>query len=423
MIKEVFVKLLVLGSGGREHALAWRAAQEIGYENVGIHPGNAGSVTQGFFRLPTTSTDSTSIASAAKAAGVTLILIGPEAFLANNTAVDLRKAGFLVVGPGADGAQLETSKVFAKEIMQRANIPTASFDIATTAEMLRAKTTTFPCALKYDGLAAGKGVLIAKQLSDVDDFARRIWVEKEFGPHPTRVLIESFLTGKEVSLIGFCDGTVFRPLQTATDYKRVFDADEGPNTGGMGSISPSPWEYPGLEERVQTEIAIPLLAQLRKEGIDYRGILYVGLMIDSQKRPFVVEFNARFGDPETQTLMMRIQSGFVAHLLATAKGELAGAPPLQWSPQASVYVVAAAENYPASPRTGDTIAGLPPKSSSTQVFYSGVKIERGTWKTDGGRVLGVGALGTTLSEARDSAYSALKTIHWRGMHYRHDIGQ
>lgn len=417
------MKVLVLGSGGREHALAWRAAREIGFENVGVYPGNPGAFTDGFFQLDCDSpNDDDAIAAAAHAQSVDLILIGPEVMLAKNLAVNLRARGFLVVGPGADGARLETSKVFSKRIMQKAGIPTADFQIARSGEELVAKATKFPCALKYDGLAAGKGVAIPREKQDVEDFARRIWTDKEFGGASGEVLIENFLHGKEISLIGFCDGNTFRPLATATDYKRVFDADQGPNTGGMGSISPSPWAYEGLEARVQKEITSPLMAQLRKEGIDYRGILYVGLMVDANRNPFVVEFNARFGDPETQALMMRISGGFVDSLVATARGELSSAPPLRWTKDASVYVVGAAENYPAKPHTGDNISGLPLKAEQAKVFFSGVREEGGHWKTDGGRVLGIGALGPDLTAARTQAYKTLKTIHWRAMHYRTDIG-
>jgi phosphoribosylamine---glycine ligase len=417
------VKILVLGTGGREHALAWRCAQEIGFENVALHPGNPGAFNDPFVRLgDVPPTDAVALSRAAKQSDISLVLIGPEALLAQDLAKKLRADGFLVVGPDASGSRLETSKVFAKQTMANAHIPTASFSIARNSKELLEMATTFPCALKYDGLAAGKGVAIPHSQRDVQDFADRIWKDHEFGANPTHVLVESFLKGKEISLIGFCDGNVFRPLATATDYKRVGDADQGPNTGGMGSISPSPWERPGIVEKVQAVIAQPLLRELKKQGIDYRGILYIGLMIDSGDNPFVVEFNARFGDPETQALMMRIEHGFVENLLATAEGKLADAPPLKWSPSHSVYVVAAAGNYPAKPRTGDKISGIPVAESASKVFYSGVKFQNGNWLTDGGRVLGVGSLGRGFAEARQAAYRTLDQIKWDQMHFRKDIG-
>lgn len=419
------MRVLVLGSGGREHALAWKIAQASRCEKVYLHPGNSGTTRSGLESLPGNPSGPQAIATAAKLAKIELVVIGPETLLAEGYADWLRNEGFLVVGPGREGARLESSKLFAKEFMQRAGIPTAPFTVAhSEGELVEhlSRRAAWPVALKLDGLAAGKGVVIATKPSDGTAFAAKIWREGAFGPGPHCVVIEEFLHGREVSLIGLCDGKSFVPLPSATDFKRVGDGDTGPNTGGMGSLSPSPYFSLSLGERVRDEITTPILKQLSRDGIVFRGALYVGLMVSPKGEPFVLEFNTRFGDPETQAILPRINGDFLAALEATARGELSQSVPLEEDRRASVYIVAAAEGYPDKPRVGDFIEGLADEESGTEIFFAGVSEKDGRLVTSGGRVLGVGALADGLAQARDKAYRALTRLRWPGMHYRRDIG-
>lgn len=417
------MKILVLGNGAREHALAWKIKHSAACKKVYLHPGNAGTHRQGFEALSSDAHTASDISKAAKSKDIELIVIGPETLLAQGYADVLRRDGFLVVGPDKAAAMLESSKVFSKEFMQRSGVPTASFKVVSSFEELgKALPTTYPTVLKLDGLAAGKGVVIPKTRAEALDFGTRVYKTNEFGDGAHQVLIEDHLPGREVSYIGFCDGEHFIPCASATDYKRVFDANEGPNTGGMGAVSPSPYFPNDLKETVDKKIVAPILAGLKKENISYRGILYVGLMVAPNGDPYVLEFNARFGDPETQATLMRLESDLVPLLLATAKGNLRNAPQLHWSPKTSVYIVASAEGYPSKPRFGDVIGGIETLPQSTTVFFSGVSQKEDFLVTSGGRVLGLGATGESLEKARETAYQALKQIHWRGMHFRNDIG-
>jgi phosphoribosylamine--glycine ligase len=422
------MKILVLGTGGREHAIAWKLAQSPQCETIYLHPGNPGAKAAGLSPLPefTGGTDPQRLAEKAKALGIDLVVIGPEVLLAAGCADVLRAAGLDVVGPNRDGAQLETSKIYAKEFMVRAKIPTASFFVAEDDRELFAMLAdrrTYPIVIKLDGLAAGKGVVIAQSMADVEAFADRIWAQKEFGQGPHRVLVEEFIEGKEISYIGLCDGNRFIPLSSATDYKRVGNHHTGPNTGGMGSISPSALLTSELKARIDSVVIAPILAQLRQDGIDYRGALYVGLMIDDNGQPSVLEFNARFGDPETQALMLRLETDFADLLRHTARGTLAEVPAeLQWTDGVSLYVVGAAEGYPTAPRLGDPISGIDAVDRQVQVFFSGVTGDNNKLSTGGGRVLGLGTVAATRDEARDRIYRNLQRINWKGIHYRDDIG-
>ncbi len=414
---------LVLGTGGREHAIAWKLSQDLGPAKVFLHPGNAGTENSGIQTLGDTDwKDATAVAAKAKKLGISLVVIGPEMLLADGFADELRERGFLVVGPGKAAAQLEASKVFAKEFMKRAEIPTASFCFVDSAAQLEAALTTFPIVLKLSGLAAGKGVVVAARLEEALEFSRRVWQTNEFGSGPHEVVVEGFLAGVEVSYLGFCDGKRFVPLATATDYKRVGDGNTGGNTGGMGAVSPSPYFTSDLKQKVDERILKPLFRQLSRDGLDFRGILYVGLMIDDKGDPHVLEFNTRFGDPETQTILLRFDKHFPELLEATARGNLAGAPAPVWSEKTSIYVVGAAEGYPSTVKNGDVIrvGALP---DGAEVFFSGVARKGADLVTNGGRVLGVGALGRNADEARETAYAALEKVTWRGKHFRHDIGK
>jgi phosphoribosylamine---glycine ligase len=417
-------KVLVLGTGGREHALAWKLAQSPKVSQVFLEPGNAGTEKAGFKRLLDHSLTPKNVAEAAKREGIALIVIGPEVLLAEGYSDFLRKEGFLVFGPSKEAAQLETSKVFAKQFMQRAEVPTAAFQVLSSkAELLALSPLNYPIVLKLDGLAAGKGVVIAKSKTDIQDFAKRIWEETEFGKGDHQVLVEDFISGVELSFLGLCDGESLSALSTSTDHKRVGDEDTGPNTGGMGVISPSPYDSPELQGKISQRIVKRILSQLHKEKLDYRGVLYIGIMIDEKGDPYILEFNARFGDPETQALLLRLESDLFELMCATAKRELAKVSPPRWKKETSVYVVVAAEGYPGKVSTGDEIQGIDSVPKEANVFFSGVKTEGSRLLTNGGRVLGVGALGTNAENARENAYRALKNISFRGMHFRKDIGK
>lgn len=421
------MKLLVLGTGGREHALAWKLLQSPLCESLYFHPGNPGAMACGVKPLPDFSdlADLAGLTSKVKQLGIDLVVIGPESLLAIGCADFLRKAGLNVVGPNKLEAQLESSKIFAKEFMTKARIPTASHFIAEDDRDLfglLADRRTYPLVLKLDGLASGKGVVVASSVKDVESFIDRIWIKKEFGAGPHRVLVEEFIEGKELSYIGLCDSLNFIPLSSANDYKRAGNQNTGPNTGGMGSVSPSNILTDELESKIESRITIPLLKQMQKDGFDYRGALYIGLMIDHNNDPYVLEFNARFGDPETQALMLRLDSDLVDLLQHTATATLSQISKPKWKPETSLYVVAAAEGYPESPRKGDAISGLETLDNQVQVFFSGVSIDNGSLYTNGGRVLGLGTLASNRQEARDRIYKNLQRVHWKGIQYRDDIG-
>jgi phosphoribosylamine--glycine ligase len=419
-------RFLVLGTGGREHALAWALGRERGSDNVFLHPGNAGARRAGARPLPGLSTafDAAAVARAVREAAVDVVVIGPEQYLAEGYADVLRAEGIAVVGPGKAAANLETSKVFAKEFMRRAGVPTAGFVVVDSAEALeRALPPTYPAVLKLDGLAAGKGVVVAENRDEARAFAQRVWHSTEFGPGPHRVVVEDFLPGREISYLVLCDGTTARALPTATDYKRVGEGDRGPNTGGMGAVSPSPWMTETLRDRVEASVVAPILRAFAAEHIDYRGILYIGLMVTPDGQPNVLEFNVRFGDPETQAICLRLESGFADALAYTAMGNLASAPPIRVRTEASIFVVGAAERYPATPVTGDPIEIADTASESVVTFFAGVREADGRLVTGGGRVLGHGALGADYEAARRRVYPAFEHTRWRGMHYRRDIGK
>lgn len=418
------MKTLILGSGGREHALAWKLAEELGKEQVVLHPGNSGTYALGLSRLEGADIKNPqSIVQKAREMDVKLVIIGPEALLAEGYGDQFRKEGFLVVGPNKTGAQLETSKVFAKEFMARAGVPTAEFTLVDSAEnLLEHPYKEWPTVLKLDGLAAGKGVVIANSLEDVRQFADRVWKDHEFGPPPHRVVIESCLKGSELSYMGLCDGNRFIPLATATDYKRVGNNNAGGNTGGMGSISPSPYFTVDLQQKIEERVVQRILNQLQKENLAFRGVLYIGLMISPEGDPYVLEFNTRFGDPEIQAIVLRFKRGFVSLLEHTARGNLDDCPSPVWESRTSLYVVAAAKGYPGKVVKGDKISGLENLPQDIQLFYSGVAGHEGGLTTNGGRVLGLGALADSTEAVREKVYEAIKKVQWNGLHYRTDIG-
>ncbi|HVE14986.1 MAG TPA: phosphoribosylamine--glycine ligase [Elusimicrobiota bacterium] len=412
--------VLLLGSGGREHALAWAIKKSPRLEKLYAAPGSD-AIAELAERVPLDPLDGKAVAEFCAKAGVSLVVIGPEAPLAAGVADVLRAAGVSVFGPGKAAAQLESSKAFAKDFMRRHRIPTARFATFTDAAKAKAALPEFglPVVVKADGLAAGKGVRVCATLAEaqtaLDDFMSR----GALGEAGRRVVLEEALSGPEASWLGFCDGKNFLPLPPSQDHKRLKDGDLGPNTGGMGVFAPTPTVTPAVVKRIRAEIADQVLIGLAKDGLDFRGLLYIGLML-TRDGPKVIEFNARFGDPETQAVLPLLQEDVLSLLEKTAEGKLKSRAP-RWK-GASVCVVLASEGYPDKPATGRAISGLDdPALSQALVFHAGTKKEGNVWKTAGGRVLGITAVGETLEDARAKAYAAADKIRFEGLQLRRDI--
>lgn len=405
------MKILVIGSGGREHALCWKLAQSAKTSALYGAPGNPG-IAQVATCLATT----TDYLAAAESIDADLTVVGPEVPLAAGIADQFRARGRRIVGPTAAAARIESSKAFAKELMLRAGIPTARYATANSAEEARDALLEFdlPVVLKADGLAAGKGVIIAKTHQEANQAIEQLMA---LG---SKVVIEEFLVGEEVSFIVLTDGVNVVPLEPAQDHKAIHDGDQGPNTGGMGAYCDGRILDAFKQELVMAQVIRPAIAQMRSEGLPFTGFLYAGLMMTAQG-PKVVEFNARLGDPETQVLMHRMASDFVEPLFAAAHGALEETP-LDWKADPSVCVVIAAAGYPGAVRTGDKISGLD-QTGDAIVFHAGTKAEGDAIVTSGGRVLGVTASGATLDAAIQNTYAEARKIHFEGMQYRTDIGR
>jgi phosphoribosylamine---glycine ligase len=409
------MKILVVGSGGREHALCWKLAQSPKTSALYAAPGNPG-IAQVATCLQTTA-DYLAVADSINA---DLTVVGPETPLAAGIVDQFRAKGRRIVGPTAAAARLESSKAFAKELMLRAGIPTARFATVNSPEEARDALLEFdlPVVIKADGLAAGKGVIIAKTHDEANRAIDQLMTVGSASG--SSLVIEEFLVGEEVSFIVLTDGVNVLALEPTQDHKTVNDGDQGPNTGGMGAYCDGRILDPFREELVMAQVIRPAIAQMRSEGVPFTGFLYAGLMMTAQG-PKVVEFNARLGDPETQALMHRMASDFVEPLFAAAHGAL-DETPLDWKADPSVCVVLAAAGYPGSVRMGDAITGLEQVHDAT-VFHAGTKTDKDVVVTSGGRVLGVTASGTTLDLAINNAYEHVRKIHFDGMHYRKDIGQ
>ncbi|MEL5849033.1 MAG: phosphoribosylamine--glycine ligase [Candidatus Igneacidithiobacillus chanchocoensis] len=411
-------KVMVLGSGGREHAIAWKLAQSPAVETVLCVPGNPGTAAEAKCRnLPISPLDAAEVVAVAHAEGVSLVVIGPEAPLVAGVSDALRRSGLAVFGPNAAAARLEGSKAFAKEFMQRHGIPTAAYgrftELAPALAFLAQQS--LPIVVKADGLAAGKGVVIAQTRAEAEEALQRFLA---WGP----VVIEEFLYGEEGSFIAIvADGQVL-PLAGSQDHKRLGDGDQGPNTGGMGAYSPTPILDAAMSERVRREVMQPMARALQAEGLPYRGFLYAGLMI-TDSGPKVLEFNCRLGDPETQPLLMRMESDLFAVLQAAALGNPLP-PALHWKPELALCVVLAAPGYPDAPQLGQAIRGLETAldSATAKVFHAGTRAQDGGLVTAGGRVLGVTVLAPSISAAQAQAYALADKIRWPGMQLRHDIG-
>ncbi|PPE71509.1 phosphoribosylamine--glycine ligase [Caldimonas thermodepolymerans] len=420
------MKVLVIGSGGREHALAWKLAQSPRAPKVFVAPGNGGTALDPQLRNVEI-TDPQALADFAASEGVDLTVVGPEAPLAAGVVDLFRARGLRIFGPTRAAARLESSKAYAKEFMRRHNIPTAAHETFSDAAQAHAYVDRIgaPIVIKADGLAAGKGVVVASTLAEAHEAVDWMLLDNKLGVQHNdggaRVVIEEFLQGEEASFIVLCDGRNVLPLATSQDHKRLLDGDQGPNTGGMGAYSPAPVVTPNVHARVMQEIILPTIAGMAKDGIPYTGFLYAGLMIDAEGQPKTLEFNCRMGDPETQPILMRLKSDLLEVLLAATDGTLDQVE-LQWDRRAALGVVMAAQGYPLQPRKGDVITGLPAPQPDAMVFHAGTATRDGQTVTSGGRVLCVTALGDSVKAAQQRAYQAMHGIHFDGMQFRSDIG-
>jgi phosphoribosylamine---glycine ligase len=416
------VKLLVIGSGGREHALAWKLAQSPRVQKVFVAPGNGGTATENGLENVAISGNADLVAFA-KREKIHLAVVGPEAPLADGVVDAFTDAGLKIFGPTRAAAQLEASKDFAKSFMTRHGIPTAlhrTFTDAAEAKAFVAKRGA-PIVVKADGLAAGKGVVVATSVEEANAAVDAFLTQKKLGAAGARVVIEEFLDGEEASFIVISDGTGALALATSQDHKRLRDGDAGPNTGGMGAYSPAPVVSPKIHARVMREIIQPAIQGMAADGIPYRGFLYAGLMIDNQGNPKTLEFNCRLGDPETQPIILRLKSDLLELIEAALEGRLAQTE-AEWDRRCALGVVVAAQNYPDEPRKGDAISGLPKASDDCRVFHAGTRLDGKQVLTNGGRVLCVTALGDSVKMARTRAYEVLDKIRFDGMQYRKDIG-
>jgi phosphoribosylamine--glycine ligase len=419
------MKVLVIGGGGREHALAWKLAQSARVEKVYLAPGNAGTALDSRYEnVNVTAVEELSAWALANKIGLTVV--GPEGPLAAGVVDEFRKHGLRVFGPSRAAAQLESSKAFSKAFMQRHGIPTADYETFTEAAAAHAYLDRKGVA---DGLAAGKGVVVALTLEEahqaVDFMLGGLQQPGQSGAQGSRVVIEEFLTGEEASFIVLCDGRNVLPLATSQDHKRLLKDDQGPNTGGMGAYSPAPVVTPDVHARAMREIILPTIRGMEKDGIPYTGFLYAGLMIDASGRPKTLEFNCRLGDPETQPILMRLKTDLVEVLLAATEPGLNGRLDdfeLQWDRRTALGVVLAAKNYPQQPRQGDLITGLPEEAEDALVFHAGTALKDGQTVTAGGRVLCVTVLADNVRQAQQRAYEVALAIHFDGKQYRTDIG-
>ncbi len=424
------MNVLVIGGGGREHALAWKIAQSNKVQKVFVAPGNGGTARDK--RLDNIDiTDVKALREFAQSNGVELTVVGPETPLAAGVVDEFRAHGMRIFGPTKAAAQLESSKAFSKAFMKRHNIPTAEYETFTDAQAAHdyVNAKGAPIVVKADGLAAGKGVVVAMTAAEAHEAIDFMLLDNKLGVSHNeggaRVVIEEFLQGEEASFIVMCDGKTVLPLATSQDHKRLLDADEGPNTGGMGAYSPAPVVTPEVHARAMREIILPTIKGMEKDGIPFTGFLYAGLMIDPQGQVKTLEFNCRMGDPETQPIMARLKTDLVDVLMAaTATNAETRFDDfeLEWDRRTAIGVVLAAHGYPMSPRKGDAITGLPQDTDDVVVFHAGTQMADGQVVTSGGRVLCVTALGGTLKLAQQLAYDTIKGIHFDGVQYRTDIG-
>jgi phosphoribosylamine--glycine ligase len=420
------MKVLVIGSGGREHALAWKLAQSPKAQTVFVAPGNGGTALDARLRNVALSSPE-ELADFAQAEKIGLTVVGPEAPLAAGVVDVFRTRGLRIFGPTQAAAQLESSKAFAKDFMRRHQIPTAAYENFSDAQAAHdyVERMGAPIVVKADGLAAGKGVVVAATLAEAHEAIDWMLLDNKLGVQHNaggaRVVIEEFLRGEEASFIVMCDGRNVLALATSQDHKRLLDGDQGPNTGGMGAYSPAPVVTPNVHAKVMQEIILPTVNGMARDGIPFTGFLYAGLMIDEHGAPKTLEFNCRMGDPETQPILMRLKSDLLEVLLAATDGTLDKVE-LQWDRRVALGVVMAAAGYPLQPRKGAVVTGLPPEQPDAMVFHAGTFTQDGQTTVSGGRVLCVTALGDSVRTAQQRAYQVLQGIHFDGMQYRSDIG-
>lgn len=418
------MKVLIIGGGGREHALAWKAAQSPLVAQVFVAPGNAGTAREtGLANVAIAADDLDGLLAFASDEGIDLTIVGPEAPLVAGVVDRFRDAGLAIFGPTAGAAQLEGSKSFTKDFLARHAIPSADYrtftEVAPALAYLAEKGA--PIVIKADGLAAGKGVIVAMTQAEAESAVRDMLEANAFGNAGARVVIEEFLDGEEASFIVMVDGETVLPMATSQDHKRVGEGDSGPNTGGMGAYSPAPVVTDAVHDRIMERVILPTVQGMAAEGHPYTGFLYAGLMIDAEGYPRVIEYNCRFGDPETQPILLRLQSDLAELCLAGATGKLAGKT-CDWDPRAAVGVVLAAGGYPGSYRKGDPIEGIEDaEATGCKVFHAGTAEQGGKPVTAGGRVLCVTALGEGVSAAAEQAYRGVDAIHWEGVLCRRDI--
>ncbi|MSR47975.1 MAG: phosphoribosylamine--glycine ligase [Planctomycetes bacterium] len=420
------MKILLVGSGGREHAIAEAILRSPRTERLYVAPGSD-ALGQIATRVDVAADNIAGLRRCARDLKIDLTVVGPEAPLVAGIADEFAKDGLLCFGPKKAGAQLEGSKVFTKTLLRKYHIPTADsrvFDDARHAELWFAEQQSqWPVVLKADGLAAGKGVVIAHDRREALEGVAQIMVRREFGAAGNRLLVEECLFGEELSVLAITDGKTILTLEPARDHKRVFDGDAGPNTGGMGAYSPTPLWTPELQEDIEARVLIPMLHALNREGIEYRGVLYAGVMLTANG-PRVLEFNCRFGDPETQVILPRLKTDFVEIAQKTAEGRLDELGSLEFLPDAALVIVLASGGYPGPFKKGRRMSGLEGAAAvpGVRLHHAGTKLELGHWQTNGGRVLGVTAIGGSMDEARHRAYQAASRIEFEGMHFRRDIG-
>ena len=423
------MKALVLGGGGREHALAWKLAQSPSVQTVYVAPGNGGTALDE--RLHNIAlTDVVALREWAQQARIDITVVGPEVLLAAGVVDEFRQHGLRIFGPTQAAAQLESSKAFSKDFMRRHGIPTARHETFTDAVLAHqyVQDQGVPIVIKADGLAAGKGVVVATTAEQahqaIDDMLTSNSLGVKHNQVGACVVIEEFLAGEEASFMVMCDGESVLPLATSQDHKRLLDQDQGPNTGGMGAYSPAPVVTSEVHARVMREIIIPTLEGMKKDGIVYSGFLYAGLMIDAHGKPKTLEFNCRLGDPETQPILMRLKSDLFSLLWAATGSQLGelGDDAVQWDSRTALGVVMATRGYPLAPQFGDTITGIAPEAVDTKVFHAGTAWDGHHLQTHGGRVLCVTALGRNVQMAKESAYLKVKQIAFEGQQYRSDIG-
>ena len=419
------MNVLVIGSGGREHALAWKAAQSPLVENVFVAPGNAGTALEDKLENVDISVgDIDGLVAFAKNNDIGLTIVGPEQPLVDGVVDAFQAQGLVIFGPSAKAAQLEGSKSFTKDFLARNNIPTGAYQNFTEIEPALAyvREQGAPIVVKADGLAAGKGVIVAMTIAEAEAAIKDMLAGNAFGDAGHRVVIEEFLTGEEASFIVMVDGKNVLAFATSQDHKRAYNEDKGPNTGGMGAYSPAPVVTDEIHQRIMNEVIMPTVNGMAQEGAPYTGFLYAGLMIDADGTPKVIEYNCRFGDPETQPIMMRLNSDLVALCLAACQGELDKEAEINFDPRPAVGVVLAASGYPNSYPKGDVITGLASnRDESRKVFHAGTATQGNEVVTAGGRVLCATALGNNVTQAQQSAYELVKQIDWQGVEYRTDI--